>query len=247
MSRLWYLGEDEDAFPPTANALPEPNGLLAVGGDLSPGRLLCAYRRGIFPWYEQGQPILWWTPDPRMVVAPGRVHCSRSLEKFLRKSSWTVTLDCAFEQVVTACAGARPKSRGTWITSQMREAYTQLHALGFAHSAEVFNDQNQLVGGIYGVALGRVFFGESMFSHRSNASKTAFITLARWLQLQGFELIDCQVANPHLSSLGAYEIDRNQFERLLSENTSTEQIQSMQAAWHQARGKTIARDGRLIS
>lgn len=247
MPRLWYLGEDARAFPPTANALAEPNGLLAVGGDLSPERLLCAYQRGIFPWYEQGQPILWWTPDPRTVVAPERVHCSHSLAKFLRKSRWTVTIDCAFDSVVRGCAGQRAKSLGTWITPQMRQAYTHLHKLGFAHSAEVLDEQRQLVGGIYGVALGRIFFGESMFSQRSNASKTAFVLLARWLALQGFELIDCQVANPHLSSLGAYEIDRNEFERLLSENTSTLQIESMQAAWQQARGKTIARDGRLIS
>lgn len=246
MPQLWSLGEDSDLFPPTSGALTEPDGLLAVGGDLSPERLLAAYKRGIFPWYEDGQPILWWSPDPRMVVTPDRVHCSSSLRKFLRKSDWRITVDRAFEAVIEACAGHRAKARGTWITREMQQAYLRLHELGFAHSIEVYDD-SCLIGGLYGIGLGKAFFGESMFSHRSNASKTAFISAARWLDREGFALIDCQVANPHLESLGAFEIGRNSFEQMLSKCTTFSQVTSMQVVWQQARGKVISRDGRIIT
>ncbi len=246
MLELWQLGRQPDVFPPTRNALSNPNGLLAVGGDLSIHRLRAAYARGIFPWYEQGQPILWWSPDPRMVLAPDKIHVSRSLQKFLRRSTWTVSVDRCFDLVVQGCAGLRNKSQGTWITPDMQQAYGQLHAAGVAHSIEVF-DGNALVGGLYGVALGRVFFGESMFSCQSNASKTAFISLARWLRREGFVLIDCQVANPHLQSLGATEMPRNLFEINLSANTTPSLIDAMQPIWQHAQGKLISRDGRIIS
>lgn len=246
MLKLWQLGKEPDAFPPTNSALTEPDGLLAFGGDLRWERLKAAYARGIFPWYEEGQPILWWSPNPRMVVAPEDVHASRSLQKFLCKSDWAVTVDCCFDQVVQGCAGVRNKAQGTWITAEMQQAYSNLHQKGIAHSIEVFEEET-LVGGLYGVALGRVFFGESMFSWHSNASKMAFVSLARWLDREDFVLIDCQVANPHLQSLGATEMPRNLFEIILSANTTASLIDAMQPIWQHAQGKMISRDGRIIS
>ncbi|MFA5678544.1 MAG: leucyl/phenylalanyl-tRNA--protein transferase [Pseudomonas sp.] len=210
MTPLKWLEPDSLDFPPVTEALLDPNGLLAVGGDLRPERLLSAYRQGIFPWYEQGQPLLWWSPDPRTVLAPQAVHLSRSMRKFLRKSRFTVTFDRDFSAVIQACAEPRDYTAATWITPTMQRAYTELHRRGHAHSVEVWED-DQLVGGLYGVALGKAFFGESMFSRRTNASKTAFIALACHLQHLGCELIDCQMPTDHHNSLGAVEISRADF------------------------------------
>lgn len=213
-AQLQWLDAEDLAFPDLASALPSPNGLLAVGGDLRPERLLRAYQAGIFPWFEAGQPILWWSPDPRMVLFPAELHLSRSMQKFLRAHSWRISSDTAFEAVIAACAGARAGSDGTWITPAMAEAYGALHRAGHAHSVEVWEGE-QLVGGLYGIAMGKVFFGESMFSRRSNASKLALADLAGKLLVAGYRLIDCQVANPHLASLGAREISRQEFGSLL--------------------------------
>lgn len=202
------------AFPPTCQALRDPNGLLAVGGDLSPARLLTAYRHGIFPWFSTGQPILWWTPDPRSVLFPSELYVSRSLGKTLRRGTFRVTMDEAFAQVMSACAEPRPDGFGTWITPDMHRAYVALHHLGYAHSVESWQD-GKLVGGLYGVAIGRVFFGESMFTRRTDASKVAFAHLVRQLVDWDFGLIDCQVSTAHLESLGARSIPRVQFEALL--------------------------------
>ncbi|MFP5504992.1 MAG: leucyl/phenylalanyl-tRNA--protein transferase [Gammaproteobacteria bacterium] len=207
----WLTPEDPDApFPPVENALRDPDGLLAIGGDLQPERLLRAYRHGIFPWYSAGQPILWWSPDPRMVLEPAALKISRSLRKTLRKRPYRITLDSAFAAVMQGCAEPRADAHGTWITPEMQRAYQRLHALGYAHSAEAWQD-GELVGGLYGVALGRVFFGESMFTRRSDASKIAFVHLVRQLQSWGFTLIDCQVYTGHLESLGATPIPRRDF------------------------------------
>lgn len=214
MIHLPWLSPHSLAFPPVSEALCEPDGLLAAGGDLRSERLLAAYRAGIFPWYEEGQPILWWSPDPRTVLDPGRVHVSRSMRKLLRDCPFTITTDRDFSAVMQACAAPRRGAAGTWITADMLAAYRQLHQLGVAHSVEVWQER-QLVGGLYGIALGRVFFGESMFSRVSNASKSGFITLARHLQAWGFELIDGQVASDHLFSLGARQIPRRRFVALL--------------------------------
>ncbi len=203
-------------FPPIEQALEEPNGLLAIGGDLSPERLLHAYRHGIFPWYEAGQPILWWSPDPRAVIFPEHYRPSTSLRKRIRRGDYQVTTDQAFSAVVAHCAAPRTGAAGTWITREMHAAYCRLHRLGFAHSVESWQ-QGELVGGLYGVAIDRVFFGESMFSRRSDASKVAFAQLVDWLREWGYRLIDCQVANDHMISLGAEQIDRARFARLLHE------------------------------
>jgi len=198
------------AFPDVNLALREPDGLLAVGGDLSTARLLAAYRQGIFPWYSEEQPILWWSPDPRSVLFPAALKVSRSLRKTLNQERFRVTLDQAFNAVIRACAEPRADSSGTWITAEMARAYADLHAEGAAHSVECWQD-NRLLGGLYGVAIGRVFFGESMFSRVSNASKVAFCQLVRQLQAWDFGLIDCQVYSGHLASLGAEEIPRRRF------------------------------------
>jgi leucyl/phenylalanyl-tRNA--protein transferase len=199
------------AFPPTETALREPNGLLAAGGDLSPDRLLLAYRNGIFPWYAPGEPILWWSPDPRMVLLPAELHVPRSLEKVLRNKAYAVSVDTAFASVVAGCAAtARPGQNGTWITDDMRLAYQQLHGQGWAHSAECWID-GELAGGLYGVAIGRMFYGESMFASQPDASKIAFVHLVRWLGRQGFGMIDCQMRTDHLARFGAREIPRNDF------------------------------------
>jgi len=205
-----WLGEDL-AFPAVDTALTEPNGLLAAGGDLSPQRLLAAYRRGIFPWFSPGEPILWWSPDPRMVLPPGEMKISRSLLRVLRAGRYEARLDTAFAEVIGACATMpRRGQAGTWITREMQAAYRRLHELGYAHSVEVFMDE-QLVGGLYGVALGRAFFGESMFSRRSNASKIALAHLCEHLQREEFGIIDCQMETAHLASLGARAIPRRDF------------------------------------
>jgi leucyl/phenylalanyl-tRNA--protein transferase len=209
-----WLDDNSLAFPDTRNALNEPNGLLAVGGDLSPQRLVQAYRLGIFPWYQDDQPILWWSPSPRCILFPKDVHISKSLGKALRKSSLEVTFDTAFSDVMRACAEPRNYCEETWITDDMLTAYTQLHQAGIAHSVEVWQDK-KLVGGLYGLSIGSVFFGESMFSRQCNASKIALVALSQKLVKQGFELIDCQVRNEHLMSLGAKEISRNTFEGIL--------------------------------
>ncbi|WP_323844395.1 leucyl/phenylalanyl-tRNA--protein transferase [Microbulbifer magnicolonia] len=211
---LTLLDPERIAFPPTRLALKDPNGLLAIGGDLSPEWLLAAYRRGIFPWYSDDQPILWWSPSPRCVVLPDQFRIGRSLRKLLRRGVFSVTFDRAFDRVIQACRVSRADAEGTWITDEMHDAYRAMHRLGHAHSVEVWRDQ-QLVGGLYGLALGRIFFGESMFHRETGASKVAFVHLVRQLELWGCPLIDCQVSNPHLTSLGAVEVCREDFERLL--------------------------------
>ena len=197
-------------FPPVHLAMRDPNGLLAIGGDLSTTRLLSAYRQGIFPWYNPDEPILWWCPDPRTVLRPDELHVSRSFGKAVRRGDYALTLDRAFQSVLQACAGERQKSRGTWLGDDMRYAYNELHARGHAHSVEVWRD-GELIGGLYGIALGRVFFGESMFSRATDASKIALYWLCRQLQRWRFELIDCQISSAHLLSLGARELPRSEF------------------------------------
>ena len=211
MIRLPLLDADApDWFPDPARALHTPNGLLAFGGDLFPARLLAAYRRGIFPWFSAGEPILWWSPDPRCVFHTAKLTANRSLRRALAGTAWHVTVDRDFARVMHACAAPRPDQSGTWISPAMIDAYTALHALGHAHSVEVW-DGAQLVGGIYGVAVGRLFCGESMFSARSGGSKLALVALARLLREHGAPLLDAQVSNPHLLSLGAIEMPRASF------------------------------------
>ncbi len=229
----WIMpGDPSLDFPDVSLALREPEGLLAVGGDLTVERILAAYRRGIFPWYSDNQPILWWSPDPRTVLFPARLKISRSLRKTLRQARFGVTMDQAFEEVIAACAAPRPGSSGTWITQEMAAAYSALHEAGWAHSVECWLD-NQLVGGLYGISIGRVFFGESMFSRSSNASKVAFAWLVRQLSVWEFGLLDCQVYSDHLASLGAEEIPRAEFVNylnILCENKTTPRHWDFQAA-----------------
>lgn len=200
----------EAPFPNVNQAEKEPNGLLAVGGDLSPDRLLRAYRHGIFPWYSEGQPILWWSPDPRTVLFPDHLRISRSLRKTLRKQQFSVSMNMCFDKVIHACSAPRAHEEGTWITPEMMSAYHRLHELGHAHSIEAWQGA-ELVGGLYGIALGKVFFGESMFSRVTDASKVALSFLVSRLREWGFQLIDCQIYSEHLISLGAEEISRQQF------------------------------------
>ena len=214
MSALPWLHDEDFEFPDPATALIEPNGLLAAGGSLAPERLIEAYTRGIFPWFEPGHPILWWSPDPRMVLFPTELHVSRSLARFRRRSSIRITTDSAFQDVITACAGRRRHSTGTWITQDMIGAYCTLHEMGVAHSVEAWQNDT-LVGGLYGLAIGDVFFGESMFSHADNASKLAFTWLVPNLAALNYRLLDCQVSSPFLASLGAREIPRSEFLKLL--------------------------------
>ena len=204
--------DDNDPFPPVEAALVEPNGLLAAGGGLSAGRLMDAYRRGIFPWFGEEDPVLWWTPDPRMVLWLDELHVSRSLRRTVRSGRFSVTLDTAFDQVIRGCAEPRQDDAGTWITSGMLAAYEDLAARGHAHSVETWVD-GTLVGGLYGVAAGRMFYGESMFSRTADASKVALASIVRQLRRWGFELIDCQMSTTHLASLGAREIPRTEFVR----------------------------------
>ena len=204
-----WLGE-YDPFPPVDQAMREPDGLLAAGGDLSPERLLAAYTLGIFPWLGEGDPLLWWSPDPRMVLWLHKLHVSRSLRRTIRSGRYAVTLDTAFDQVMAGCAGPRRHEDGTWITAEMTEAYQDLAALGHAHSVETWSE-GALVGGLYGVAIGRMFFGESMFSRSTDASKVAVAALVAQLGRWGFEMVDCQMSTSHLASLGAHEIPRAVF------------------------------------
>ena len=201
-----------DEFPDPESALDLPNGLLAIGGDLRPRRLLCAYRRGIFPWFSDGQPILWWSPNPRAVLWPDSLRMNRSLRRALRRDAFAITADTAFDRVVQACAAPRRGQDGTWITLEMAQAYGHLHRAGHAHAIECWQGPD-LVGGLYGVSIGRVFFGESMFSRVTDASKVAFAHLCTL----GFGLIDCQIPNPHLGRLGAVEVERRRFLDLLDE------------------------------
>ena len=209
-TKQWMTG-----LPPVELALEEPNGLLAQGGDLSVETLLDAYRHGVFPWYSDDQPPLWWSPNPRAMLRPSEIHISRSMRRFLRKLPWEISFDRDFRAVITACAAPRDGHPGTWITREMIDAYCALHVGGHAHSIECWNG-NELVGGIYGVAIGQVFFAESMFSRATNASKVALVALCDYLTKWGYQLIDCQIPNPHLLSLGVKMLSRSDFSALLS-------------------------------
>lgn len=228
MSQIPWLDAHSVDFPNVTQALNEPNGLLAAGGDLSPRRILSAYRQGIFPWFNPGDPILWWSPNPRTVIFPEQLHISRSLRKTLRQAIYRVTFDTAFTQVMQHCAGPRAKAGGTWISADMIATYTEIHRMGLAHSVEVWRDHPEsdaeLVGGLYGIALGQIFFGESMFSRADNASKVGFAHLVQLLRSWQFALIDCQVANDHLFSLGATEIPRENFQQILLDFTQAPSI-----------------------
>jgi leucyl/phenylalanyl-tRNA---protein transferase len=215
MIHVPLLDGREPAFPPPQRALRDPDGLLAMGGELTVPWLLAAYRRGIFPWFNDDRgPVLWWSPDPRAVLFPHELRVSRRLQRTLRSGRFTCSIDRAFDQVVEACAAPRTGQQGTWITRRMRLAYRRMHEAGYAHSIEVWHAE-ELVGGLYGLSLGRMFFGESMFHRRTDASKVALVTLTRLLGRWGFTLLDCQVMNPHLHSLGAREIPRSAFLQLL--------------------------------
>lgn len=211
-----WLGQNPLRFPDPDSALDSPDGLLAVGGDLSPSRLLAAYAQGIFPWYNPGDPLLWWSPSQRCVIQPARFSLSRSLRKTLRHAGFDISMDHCFDQVIQACAAPRTYADGTWIVPEMQAAYLRLHALGQAHSVEVWHD-SELVGGLYGVALGRLFCGESMFSTRRDSSKVALAYLCAQLHAWGFGLIDCQMHTPHLQSLGAYALSRTEYLARISE------------------------------
>ncbi len=210
------LLRDGAPFPPVERALHEPNGLLAIGGDLSPARLLDAYRHGIFPWFNAGDPILWWSPDPRMVLLPRELKIARSLRKTLARKNFEVRADSAFEQVMRACAAPRRGQPGTWIHETMIASYSELHRMGYAHSVETWME-GELAGGLYGIAIGRMFYGESMFSNRTDASKIALAHLAAQLTRWNFGMIDCQMNTPHLASLGAREIPRANFIQRMQE------------------------------
>ena len=219
MHGIPILGCDSDDFPDSAGALRRPNGLLAMGGDLSPERLVAAYRRGIFPWFSPGEPILWWSPDPRLVLRPEGFKLTRSLRKRVRAAGWRISCDTAFLPVIHACAHApRPGQNGTWIVPEMVAAYLRLHRLGIAHSVEVW-DGTRLVGGLYGLAIGRMYFGESMFSAVPDASKAALWALCARLQAWGWPLIDCQQETAHLMSLGAELMPRGEFVATVEELT----------------------------
>lgn len=210
-------------FPDVEKALLNPEGLLAAGGDLSVTRLLNAYRKGIFPWYENGQPILWWSPNPRCVLFTKKFKISTSLRKTLRRHKWTVTFDGDFKKTVAACAAPRSYARGTWITDEMTKAYTSLHRHDCAHSVELWDFQERLIGGVYGVLIGKMFFGESMFSFQTNASKVALAYMISHLHQWGFPLVDCQLPSAHLSSLGAQTIPRSHYIKIMTELCDIEQ------------------------
>ena len=224
---LTWLQRNSLQFPPLDKAMREPNGLLAAGGDLSAERLISAYRHGCFPWFQDGQPILWWSPDPRTVLFPEELHISRSLAKLLRQQRFRVSFDQNFAQVIEACAAPRDYADGTWITQNMQEAYLHLHKRGIAHSVEVWQG-HELVGGLYGLAMGKLFFGESMFSRIDNASKVGFATLVDKLQEWGFVLIDCQMPTQHLHSFGARAITRATFVEYLHRYLDTPSTASWQ-------------------
>ena len=203
-----------ESFPDTELATIEPNGLLAIGGDLTPPRLLNAYRHGIFPWFDSKQPILWWSPNPRAVLYPAELKISRSLGKTMRNKGFEIRFDSAFAEVISACSQARQYSDDTWIDQRIKDAYLSLHQLGHAHSAEAWLE-DELVGGLYGVTIGQVFYGESMFHHQRDASKVAFVSLVKYLQRWGFKMIDCQMTTDHLLSFGAKEVPRTEFTKNL--------------------------------
>lgn len=219
----------DQGFPAIETALTDPDGLLAVGGCLSPKRIINAYKHGIFPWYSPGEPVLWWSPDPRLVLFPEHLNVSRSLRKTIRKGGFKITYDQAFPQVIQYCAAPRDEETGTWITEEMYLAYTQLHQQGIAHSIEAWSD-GELVGGLYGIAIGQVFFGESMFHRKTDASKVAFCFLVQLLSQWNYKLIDCQVHTNHLSSLGAEQIERKDFSLLINQYCA---IQPYSTAWTQ--------------
>jgi leucyl/phenylalanyl-tRNA--protein transferase len=204
-------------FPPVSRALKSPNGLLCAGGELTPQRLIEAYRHGIFPWFSEGDPILWWSPDPRMVLFPDELKVSRSLRKTVERGTYETRFDTAFREVMEQCAAPREGQNGTWIMPEMIAAYTRLHHIGFAHSVESWRD-GELVGGLYGLGLGQVFFGESMFTRAPDASKVALVKLVERLEAQDVQVIDCQQATAHLATLGAREIPRKEFSKLLQES-----------------------------
>lgn len=237
MIKIPVLDYRHQDFPPIEHALAEPNGLLAAGGDLSVDRLLKAYSQGIFPWFDDDQPILWWSPNPRAVLFLDQLHISRSLHKTLRSGRFTVTADTAFDAVVEACAEPRKGSSGTWITHDIRQAYGIMHRRGYAHSIECWYG-GELVGGVYGIALGNLFFGESMFSRMTDASKVAIVHLVGHMQQQNCPLIDCQVMNPHLARLGATLIPRAEFKSYLQRHVPgltelhSQPAQRWQLAWH---------------
>lgn len=215
MNSLSFLDRNNLVFPAPDRALKEPNGLLAIGGDLTQQRLLSAYNKGIFPWFNLNDPILWWSPDPRAIFMLNQIHISKSLKKFFQKQNWKLTINHDFLGVIKACAAPRNKQDGTWITSTIINAYQSLHQNNQAHSIEVWED-DKLIGGLYGLAIGQVFCGESMFHNKTNASKVAFFALKQHLIKWGFKLIDAQIINPHLTSLGATEISREKFLHLLN-------------------------------
>ena len=217
-SAPYYLdpNNSDEEFPNVELATIEPNGLLAIGGDLSPQRLLNAYRHGIYPWFDTDQPILWWSPNPRSILYPSELKVSRSLNKTIRNKGFEIRFNSVFDKVIDACSEARQYSDGTWIDQRIKDGYLALHQLGHAHCAETWLD-GELVGGLYGVAIGRVFYGESMFYHKRDASKVAFISLVKSLQQWGFAMIDCQMTTAHLLSLGAKEIQRQEFTNNLNQ------------------------------
>jgi len=218
ISLQWLRPESSSAFPAVETSLDEPEGLLAAGGDLSIERLVRAYREGIFPWYSEGEPILWWAPDPRFVLIPEQIKISRSLGKNVRNNNFEIRMDTAFEQVISICASQPRKDQpGTWITDEMRQAYIDMHHAGHAHCVECWNE-DELVGGLYGVHTGQVFCGESMFSKQSNASKIALVHLCKFLSLNGFKLIDSQVYTEHLERLGAQMISRSDYINILKQS-----------------------------
>lgn len=214
---LPWIDERHPVFPHPAHALRDPDGLLAAGGRLNPETLLKAYRQGIFPWFEEQQPVLWWSPSQRAVLVPGAAHISKSLARALRRTSLTITTNRAFDEVIRACAAPRARAQGTWITASMAAAYSRLHRLGYAHSVECWQGK-ELAGGLYGVQIGGIFCGESMFSRVTNASKIAFACLSSTLKEKGFTLIDCQLENPHLSSLGVILVGRDKFLGLVAKH-----------------------------
>ena len=220
-------------FPSVNTALAEPNGLLCVGADLAPQTIIAAYSRGIFPWFSDNQPILWWSPDPRMVLFPAEFKVSKSLAKTVNRKLFEIRFDSAFAEVISACSEPRQQGGGTWIVPEMQVAYAQLHTLGVAHSIESWRD-GKLVGGLYGLALGRMFFGESMFARETDASKVALVALVDKLKRDGFELIDCQQETGHLASFGARPIARDNFVQRLKELINSNQINS---AWHKTTPK----------
>lgn len=230
--------EPESPFPPIETALREPEGLLAWGGDLHPTRLVNAYRHGCFPWYDRGQPILWWSPDPRLVMRTTQVHITRRFARTLRRCDWQLTCDRRFGDVIRACADApRAGQHGTWILSEMIAAYERLHALGYVHSIEATDAGGRLVGGVYGVSIGRMFFGESMFSAADNGSKTALLALCRFLCRQDMPLLDCQVETAHLRSLGAVLMSRESF---LAESRELCDRPAPSACWRETFGQVRA-------